>query len=404
MSTANTWNARQTFNGGITGTLTGNADTATKLKTARTIGGVAFDGSTNINLPGVNTAGNQNTTGNAATATKLATARSINGVSFDGTKNISINTLVGRGRVTALTGATQGASAGIQMYEVSNNGYPTTYGNVVHLKGATSVGEGELLIGWSGTSGAHAPSYIRSRRDVTTAEWSEWAKIYTSKDSIPGVNTTGNQNTTGNAASATKLQTARTIGGVSFNGTANINLPGVNTTGNQNTTGNAATATKLQTARAISGVSFNGSANIEIIPVGVPLPWPSATPPTGWLKCNGAAFDMAKYPLLAKVYPTGKLPDLRGVFIRGWDDGRGIDTSRALLSEQQPKVGQFWARGTTYTVSPGSIYITDAILIGQSPSSVAVNNDSGASENYVEVTPVDTRPINNAFNYIVRAA
>lgn len=102
--------------------------------------------------------------------------------------------------------------------------------------------------------------------------------------------------------------------------------------------------------------------------------------------------------------PYRKLPDLRGVFIRGWDDGRGIDTSRALLSEQQPKVGQFWARGTTYTVSPGSIYITDAILIGQSPSSVAVNNDSGASENYVEVTPVDTRPINNAFNYIVRAA
>ncbi|MBS8470241.1 tail fiber protein [Escherichia coli] len=140
------------------------------------------------------------------------------------------------------------------------------------------------------------------------------------------------------------------------------------------------------------------------LPVGVPIPWPSATPPGGWLKCNGATFDKAKYPQLAKVYPTGKLPDLRGVFIRGWDDGRGIDTSRALLSEQQPKVGQFWARGTTYTVSPGSIYITDAISIGQSPSSVAVNNDSGASENYVEVTPVDTRPINNAFNYIVRAA
>ncbi|EHU9041988.1 tail fiber protein [Escherichia coli] len=263
LSTANTWSARQTFNGGITGALTGNADTATKLKTARTIGGVAFDGSANINLPGVNTTGNQNTTGNAATATKLATARNINGVKFDGSGDININTLVSRGRVTALSGSTQG-TAGIQMYEAYNNSYPTTYGNVLHMKGASAAGEGELLIGWSRTSGAHAPVFIRSRRDNTDAAWSEWAQVYTSKDSIPGVNTTGNQNTTGNAASATKLQTARTIGGVSFNGTANIDLPGVNKTGNQSTTGNAATATKLQTARTIGGVSFDGSANINL--------------------------------------------------------------------------------------------------------------------------------------------
>ncbi|HFO2269210.1 TPA: tail fiber protein, partial [Escherichia coli] len=263
LSTANTWSARQTFNGGITGALTGNADTATKLKTARTIGGVAFDGSANINLPGVNTTGNQNTTGNAATATKLATARNINGVKFDGSGDVNINTLVSRGRVTALSGSTQG-TAGIQMYEAYNNSYPTTYGNVLHMKGASAAGEGELLIGWSGTSGAHAPVFIRSRRDNTDAAWSEWAQVYTSKDSIPGVNTTGNQNTTGNAASATKLQTARTIGGVSFNGTANIDLPGVNKTGNQSTTGNAATATKLQTARTIGGVSFDGSANINL--------------------------------------------------------------------------------------------------------------------------------------------
>ena len=90
LSTANTWSARQTFNGGITGALTGNADTAKKLKTARTIGGVSFDGSANIDLPGVNKTGNQNTTGNAATATKLQTARTINGVSFDGSKNIEL--------------------------------------------------------------------------------------------------------------------------------------------------------------------------------------------------------------------------------------------------------------------------------------------------------------------------
>jgi len=292
LSTANTWSARQTFNGGITGALTGNADTATKLKTARSIGGVAFDGSANINLPGVNTTGNQNTTGNAATATKLATARNINGVKFDGSVDISIPTITSRGRVTALTGTTQGAATGLQMYEAYNNGYPSAYGNVLHLKGATAVGEGELFIGWSGTSGAHAPVHVRSRRDTDTASWSEWAQVYTSKDSIPGVNTTGNQNTTGNAASATKLQTARTIGGVSFNGTANIDLPGVNKTGNQSTTGNAATATKLQTARTINGVSFDGTANISLSPANIGCP----ASPTGWLGTgsNGASITTAQ--------------------------------------------------------------------------------------------------------------
>ncbi|ELV4012567.1 tail fiber protein [Escherichia coli] len=205
-------------------------------------------------------------TGNASTATKLQTARTINGVKFDGSANISIPTITSRGRVTALTDTTQGAATGLQMYEAYNNSYPTAYGNVLHMKGASAAGEGELLIGWSGTSGAHAPVFIRSRRDHTDAAWSAWAQVYTSRDSIPGVNATGNQNTTGNAATATKLQTARTIGGVSFDGTANINLPGVNVAGNQNTSGNAATATKLQTARTINGVLFDGSKNIELTP------------------------------------------------------------------------------------------------------------------------------------------
>lgn len=300
LSTANTWSARQTFNGGITGALTGNADTATKLKTARTIGGVAFDGSANINLPGVNTTGNQNTTGNAATATKLATARNINGVKFDGSGDVNINTLVSRGRVTALSGSTQG-TAGIQMYEAYNNSYPTTYGNVLHMKGASAAGEGELLIGWSGTSGAHAPVFIRSRRDNTDAAWSAWAQVYTSKDSIPGVNTTGNQNTTGNAATATKLQAARTIGGVSFDGSANIDLPGVNKTGNQSTTGNAATATKLLTARTINGVSFDGSANISLLPANIGCP----ASPTGWLTTGNKGESITTAQLVALLQNNG---------------------------------------------------------------------------------------------------
>ena len=116
--------------------------------------------------------------GNAATATKLANARNINGVRFDGSADININTLVSRNRVTVLGGSVKG-TPGIQMYEAYNNGYPTAYGNVLHLTGVTAVGEGELLIGWSGTSGAHAPAYIRSRRDTTDANWSGWAQLYT---------------------------------------------------------------------------------------------------------------------------------------------------------------------------------------------------------------------------------
>jgi hypothetical protein len=75
---------------GTAGSATGNAATATALESARTIGGVSFDGTANINLPGVNTSGSQDTSGNAATATILETARTIAGQSFNGSANITI--------------------------------------------------------------------------------------------------------------------------------------------------------------------------------------------------------------------------------------------------------------------------------------------------------------------------
>ncbi|WP_436912631.1 terminase gpA endonuclease subunit [Escherichia coli] len=106
------------------------------------------------------------------------TASEIGALPSGGTAVSSVN-LASKGRVAALTDNTQGA-AGLGLYEVYNNGYPTAYGNIIHLKGMTAVGEGELLIGWSGTSGAHAPAFIRSRRDTTDANWSPWAQLYTS--------------------------------------------------------------------------------------------------------------------------------------------------------------------------------------------------------------------------------
>ncbi|WP_261630892.1 phage tail protein [Escherichia coli] len=152
------------------------------------------------------------------------------------------------------------------------------------------------------------------------------------------------------------------------------------------------------------------------LPVGVPVPWPSATPPTGWLKCNGAAFSAEEYPELAKAYPTNKLPDLRGEFIRGWDDGRGIDAGRVLLSIQTGMLEKHrhivvandgydtkdeWELATifkkTYTQGRGLDATNTGGSLIPSPtlhSRGSIGNTGGS----------ETRPRNIAFNYIVRAA
>ncbi|WP_261289739.1 tail fiber protein, partial [Escherichia coli] len=461
--------------GGITGTLNGNASTATKLQTARSIGGVVFDGSANINLPGVNTTGNQNTTGNAATATKLQTVRKISGVPFDGSTDITLTAAHVAAFARRATGSYADADGGVPwnaesgaynvnrtgdsyilanfytgvgscrtlqikahykngglFYRSSRDGYGFESGwEQVYTTGfmpqpadinAPTAADGWLnsgngtafttaqFITWLNNQGAFSNKYWIARCSwayannnyiddtgcgridlsgsvievfsnkatshytirVTTTTTSghggvnnaEFIYVYNGSDYAPGwrrsyntrnkptasdvgalplsggaltggltaageiisksangmriaygnygffirndgsntyfmltasgdtlgswnglrpiiinntsgavtigngLNVTGgiNGSLNGNAATATKLQTARTIGGVSFDGSANINLPGVNIAGNQNTTGNAATATKLQTARTINGVSFDGSKNIELTP------------------------------------------------------------------------------------------------------------------------------------------
>lgn len=95
---------------------------------------------------------------------------------------VAANRLVSRGTLPALTGTTRGNDSGLIMGEVYNNGYPTEYGNILRL---TGTGDGEILIGWSGINGAPAPAYIRSLRDTSDAEWSEWAMLYTSLNPPP---------------------------------------------------------------------------------------------------------------------------------------------------------------------------------------------------------------------------
>ena len=149
-----------------------------------------------------------------------------------------------------------------------------------------------------------------------------------------------------------------------------------------------------------SVLDYLGLGEGSALPVGVPVPWPLETPPTGWLKCNGAAFSSEMYPKLAKAYPTNKLPDLRGEFIRGWDDGRGIDAGRTLLSGQDGT--SFSHYGGNFDIGSGhAINNYDQIVSNQPGFSrfSFAGPSRGDGVNYVTI-----RPRNIAFNYIVRAA
>jgi len=171
---------------------------------------------------------NQSTTGNAATATALATARTIGGTSFDGTANIAV----------ALSATATALATARTIHGVS-------------FDGTANIDLAEVI---ADTVGAMFTSNTETGITVT----------YQDADNTIDLVVSGSADTTGNAATATALETARTIGGVSFDGTANISLAGVNSAGNQNTSGNAATATALATARTIGGTSFDGTANIAV--------------------------------------------------------------------------------------------------------------------------------------------
>ncbi|MBN3237658.1 tail fiber protein [Pectobacterium versatile] len=141
------------------------------------------------------------------------------------------------------------------------------------------------------------------------------------------------------------------------------------------------------TAASINAISINDLS-------GIPLPFPGAVAPAGWLKCNGQQFDTAQFPVLSSRYPSGFLPDLRGEFVRGWDDGRGVNTGRGLLT---PELDMFASHAHSITAGTSN-NMTGTHMIsssGVSSEQVGATNSTGGTE---------TRPRNIAFNYIVRAA
>lgn len=165
-----------------------------------------------------------------------------------------------------------------------------------------------------------------------------------------------------------------------------------------------------------AGLTEYGSALI-----GVPIDWPLAQMPQDiwpecgavFLSCAGQAFNKSQYPSLAQAYPSGVLPDLRGEFIRGWDNGRGVDAGRGLLSVQGDAIRNILGTMGNCQLFP-SMYRDGAFKIenvsqsvGLAPSSAGTGNGTvnfSLDVSLVVPTANENRPRNIAFHKIMRAA
>ena len=267
----------------LTGDVTGNADTATALETARTIGGVSFNGTANINLPGVNTAGNQDTTGNAATATALATGRTISltgdvtgtSGSFDGSGNVSIAATIAANSVALGTDTTGNYVTDITagtLIDVSGGGSETATVTVnvdlSELTTSTSDGDGDFFVV---VDSANAQKKL-TKANINISGFNNDAGYTTNVGDITGV-TAGSFLTGGGTSGtvtvnvdATSANTASKV--VSRDSSGNFSAGTITAT----LSGNASTATALATGRTISltgdvtgtSGSFDGSGNTSI--------------------------------------------------------------------------------------------------------------------------------------------
>ena len=230
-----TGNLTGNVTGNVTGDVTGNADTATTLASARTINGTSFDGSANISF-------DTDSVSEGSSNLYYTNARSRAAISASG--DLSYNSSTGVISFTASAAPVSSVNTQTGAVVLDSDDIAEGSSNLYHTQERV-----EDIVGGMVTGNTETGITVTYQDADGTLDFEVG---------------TLNQDTTGNAATATALQTARTIGGVSFDGTSNIDLAGVNTAGNQNTTGNAATATALETARTIHGVSFDGSANIDL--------------------------------------------------------------------------------------------------------------------------------------------
>lgn len=154
--------------------------------------------------------------------------------------------------------------------------------------------------------------------------------------------------------------------------------------------------------------------------IGIPFFWPASAMPNTvmpewsnmvFLKWNGATFSADTYPKLALVIPSLKLTDVRGEFPRFWDDGRGVDSGRALLSAQDAQVANhnhglvigYEPVGSTTINTLGSTPNQDKLAIKAMTNATQVTGNGGAYMANNTTTGAENRPRNIAFNFLVRA-
>lgn len=428
----------------ITGSqnITGNAATATSLQTARTINDVAFNGTANItiadntklpltggtvtgviNAPALGVNNSVPTTGAGISLYSSATTgQPLYGLMFAGTPTFGTH-----GGVTGTWATYFTMNGETNRGWIFKHGTGGTGGNVASIS-STGVITASTFVG-SLTGNADSATKLQTSRTIGITGSGASGSI--SFDGTGNVNipldiatqpTTTNNTTiattafvqavniadTGSSATSLKLKTARTIGGVSFDGSANINLPGVNTAGNQSTTGNAATATALQTARTINGVSFNGTTDIQIdaIRVGT-ITWHLGERSSifaGDLSLDGQILNRADYAELWDMVSSGRFKSvtdavwLDGSANRGcYSTGNGTTTFRLpdLNGMQVGSIQSLFLRGSSTT--PVGTVLSDAIRnITGVMGNIRYDNLS-----YSSVSGVfeHVSPINNTISY-----
>lgn len=314
--------------------VNGNASSATKLQTARKIGGASFDGTADVNLPGVNIQGNQNTTGNAATATKLQTARRIANVPFDGSSDINIPAK-NVGAVERYT---------IQLAANGQGGWHKL-ATVTMPQSASTV---SIRIAGSAGFNVNSPEQASITEIV----------IRTSNDNPKGINSTLWRRT---QKDPTRIATVNTSGDIydvyiDCGSYSNKLSAQISYSDNASVTlyTDPSRVETLPQGHAVGSV-YNMYSSIlpppagETLPVGVPLPWPTDTPPSGYIVMQGQAFDKTAYPKLAAAYPSGVLPDMRGQTIKGKPA-----SGRDVLSTESDGVKSHTHSASTASVDLGS--------------------------------------------------
>ncbi|EOK3833779.1 prophage tail fiber N-terminal domain-containing protein [Escherichia coli] len=288
--------------------LSGNAATATKLASSINIGGVSFDGSADIDLPGVNTKGNQDTTGNAATATKLQTACTINGVSFDGSKDIELNPR----SIGTINSTTMSFSGGAGWFKLATVTMPQA-SSVVSI---TLIGGAGFNVGspqQAGISELVLRAGNGNPKGITGALWQRTSTGFTN---FAWVNTSGDTYdiyvAIGNYATGVNIQW-------DYTSNASVTIH----------TSPAYSANKPEGLTDGTVYSLYTPSE-QFYPPGAPIPWPSDTVPSGYALMQGQTFDKSTYPKLAAAYPSGVIPDLRGWTIKGKPA-----SGRAVLSQEQ---------------------------------------------------------------------